>query len=271
MIILTFYTAFALYYGPKFMKHRMPFDLLWVIRAYNVFQICHNGFLLFRGLTTRHYFGVLFTFDCIQMSDADRATFSRCVDDAFWHFYINKLTDLLDTIFFVLRKKQSHITFLHVYHHISMVILTFGVGKYFAGVEAQLTGLINIIVHIFMYFYYTVSSFGNTFTFHLKLKKYLTRLQIAQFVIVLVHSVAAHYLSCGFNLIVVKFFMFEAIANLVLFMNFYHKTYGKKRAGRMMHTTICTPLQMKDVMSSQIKSEMDPNGNVIQSDTKKSK
>lgn len=203
------------------------------------------------------------------MSTTDRVIFDQRIDDAFWHYFMNKLMDLLDTIFFVLRKKQSHITFLHIYHHVSMVILTFGVGKYFAGVEAQLTGLINIIIHIFMYFYYTVASFGNTFTFHLKYKKYLTRLQIVQFLIVLVHSVAAHYLSCGFNLIVIKFFMFEAITNLVLFLNFYHKTYGKERANRMIHTTICTPLQMKDVINGQ--QNVDPNGNIIHNDTKKSK
>lgn len=251
------------------MKNRKPFNLLWVIRAYNVFQICHNGFLLTKGLTKSHYFAVLFTFGCNQMSATDQAIFARGVDEAFWHFYMNKLTDLLDTIFFVLRKKQSHITFLHVYHHISMVILTYGVGKYFAGVEGQLTGLINIIVHILMYFYYTISSFGNTFTFHLKFKKYLTRLQIAQFVIVLVHSVIAHSFSCGFNLIVIKFFMFEAIANLVLFLNFYHKTYGKERATRMMHTTICSPLQMSDMNEQQ--KLLDENENVLRSNTRKSK
>lgn len=270
MIILTCYTTFALHLGPKLMRNRKPFNLLWVIRAYNVFQICHNSYLLTKAVTTENYFHVLFSFGCTRVSAAESAIFAQNVDLAFWHYYMNKLLDLLDTIFFVLRKKQSHVTFLHVYHHISMVILTFGVGKYFPGVEAQLTGLINIVVHIFMYFYYTVSSFGNTFTFHLKFKKYLTKLQIAQFLIVLVHSTAAHYINCGLNLIVLKFFIFEAIMNLVLFLNFYRKTYGKEGKGKRaaMPVTMCTPLQLKDVMKE---NSMDSNGNLIQKENKKLK
>ncbi|QQP58490.1 Elongation of very long chain fatty acids protein, partial [Caligus rogercresseyi] len=36
--------------------------------------------------------------------------------------YLSKLLDLLDTVFFVLRKKDNQITFLHVFHHVSMPI-----------------------------------------------------------------------------------------------------------------------------------------------------
>lgn len=55
------------------------------------------------------------------------------VPRAFWHGTINKLLDLLDTIFFVLRKKQSHVTFLHVHHHVTMVMIVWTFGKYFTG------------------------------------------------------------------------------------------------------------------------------------------
>ena len=37
-----------------------------------------------------------------------------------WWYYFSKLIEFLDTMFFVLRKKYSQITFLHVYHHASM-------------------------------------------------------------------------------------------------------------------------------------------------------
>lgn len=37
-----------------------------------------------------------------------------------WWYYFSKLIEFLDTVFFVLRKKTSQITFLHVYHHASM-------------------------------------------------------------------------------------------------------------------------------------------------------
>ncbi|ROL51082.1 Elongation of very long chain fatty acids protein 2 [Anabarilius grahami] len=37
-----------------------------------------------------------------------------------WWYYFSKLIEFLDTVFIVLRKKNSQISFLHVYHHASM-------------------------------------------------------------------------------------------------------------------------------------------------------
>lgn len=40
-------------------------------------------------------------------------------------YFLLKVLDLADTVFFVLRKKQSHVSFLHVYHHAVMVLMTY--------------------------------------------------------------------------------------------------------------------------------------------------
>lgn len=50
-----------------------------------------------------------------------------------WLFYFSKLIEYLDTIFFILRKKNNQITFLHVYHHVSMFFLWWIAAKWFAG------------------------------------------------------------------------------------------------------------------------------------------
>lgn len=42
---------------------------------------------------------------------------------AIWWYYVSKLIEFLDTIFFILRKKEKQLTFLHVYHHSTMFIL----------------------------------------------------------------------------------------------------------------------------------------------------
>ena len=39
-----------------------------------------------------------------------------------WLYYVNKYIELLDTVFFVMRKKWNQVTFLHVYHHAIMPI-----------------------------------------------------------------------------------------------------------------------------------------------------
>lgn len=41
-------------------------------------------------------------------------------------------------VFFILRKKQSHVTFLHVYHHTNMVLSTWAYLKYVKGKECYL-------------------------------------------------------------------------------------------------------------------------------------
>lgn len=41
---------------------------------------------------------------------------------AVWWYFFAKIVELLDTVFFVLRKKNRQITFLHLYHHTMMPI-----------------------------------------------------------------------------------------------------------------------------------------------------
>lgn len=37
-------------------------------------------------------------------------------------YFLVKILDLLDTIFFVLRKRTRQISFLHVYHHVAILM-----------------------------------------------------------------------------------------------------------------------------------------------------
>jgi len=52
---------------------------------------------------------------------------------AIWWFYISKLLELLDTVIFILRKKYSQVSFLHVFHHASMFSLWWIGVKWVAG------------------------------------------------------------------------------------------------------------------------------------------
>lgn len=211
-----------------------------------------------------NYTSFLVTFGCLHVTPAQNAIFMHNVYRGYWHYFINKTFDLCDTVFFVLRKKQSHVTFLHVYHHASMVLIMFVLGNYFPGKESAFAGMINACVHIGMYTYYTMASFGDFFQGHLKYKKHLTTLQIAQFLIILTYNTASHFTSCGYNLVIVKLIMFEAIVNLVLFINFYRKSYGKDRLAKMTKLMICTPLQMKEgIVNSNVKDGLDENQNLL--------
>lgn len=48
-------------------------------------------------------------------------------------FMWSRVFDLFDTIFSVLRKRQGQVSFLHVYHHVAVVIGEYLHNKYFAG------------------------------------------------------------------------------------------------------------------------------------------
>lgn len=48
-------------------------------------------------------------------------------------YVMAKVIDLLDTCFFVLRKKSSNVSFLHVYHHIGTLLFSWSVLKYSIG------------------------------------------------------------------------------------------------------------------------------------------
>lgn len=92
-----------------------------------------------------------------------------------YFYFVAKLTELLDTVFFVLRKKERQVSFLHLYHHTVMPIISWGCVKFMAGGHGTFIGFINCFVHIVMYTYYLLAAAGFT---NLWWKKYVTRLQL---------------------------------------------------------------------------------------------
>lgn len=243
------------------MKNRKPYNLKYLIRLYNIGQSSYNLYMIIRAFCEPGYTQNFYLFGCadVKMSQYN-------VYRAFWHYFVVKMVDMLDTIFFVLRKKQSHVTFLHVFHHCSMVFMCWLLLKYAPGTEVIVAAFINASIHVIMYMYYFFASFGDRFSFVYKYKKTLTIMQIGQFIFILTYYVLAHNLSCGYNVIVMRIVMFEAAANLLLFSNFYIKAYssGKNKLENMAKVIPCTPLQ-----THEINARYDENQNLIRRDTRK--
>ena len=59
--------------------------------------------------------------------------YSQQLAAAIWMFYFSKFIEFLDTLFFILRKKNNQVTFLHVYHHATMPFIWWIAIKWFAG------------------------------------------------------------------------------------------------------------------------------------------
>jgi len=50
-----------------------------------------------------------------------------------WRFHFFKVLELSDTVFIILKGKKQRLTFVHIYHHVTVVILTWAAVRYFPG------------------------------------------------------------------------------------------------------------------------------------------
>lgn len=147
---------------------------------------------------------------------------------ALWWYYFSKFIEFFDTVFFIMRKKDSQVTFLHVYHHSSMFFLWWIGVKWVAGGQSVQGALINSIVHVFMYSYYALSCLGPRVQRYLWWKKYITQLQLLQFVLAIIHAAHSLYIDCNFPKWMHYNLIAYAISFIFLFTNFYMKSYVKK-------------------------------------------
>ncbi|XP_010083060.1 PREDICTED: elongation of very long chain fatty acids protein 4-like, partial [Pterocles gutturalis] len=136
-------------------------------------------------------------------------------------------------VFFILRKKQEQVTFLHVYHHGTMLFNWWSGVKYVPGGQAFFIGMLNSFVHIFMYGYYALASLGPQMHHYLWWKRYLTIMQLCQFVAIAAHSSYNLFTECpfpdGFNT-AVSLYILSLIA---LFLHFYCWTYIKGKQEKL--------------------------------------
>nr|UTI67607.1 elongation-very long chain-fatty acids-protein-4 [Kerria lacca] len=128
--ILFCYVYFVTNVGPRMMKKKRAFNLKSVMIVYNIFQIFINSFLFVEAL--RWGWGGRFNWLC-EPVDWTVTPLNLYICRLCHLYFIIKLTDLLDTIFMVLRKRDDHISFLHVYHHAGMCALAWGGVKYLPG------------------------------------------------------------------------------------------------------------------------------------------
>ncbi|EMC93917.1 hypothetical protein BAUCODRAFT_214158 [Baudoinia panamericana UAMH 10762] len=236
--------------GRELMKDRQPLKLNGLFKIHNFYLTAISGILL-----------LLFLEQLIPEITRNGVFHAICSFDGGWTpqlvvlYYLNYLTkylELLDTVFLFLKKKP--LTFLHTYHHGATALLCY----------TQLLGhtavswvpiVLNLTVHVVMYFYYFQSARGIKIWW----KKYITILQIVQFVIDLgfIYFASYTYFSASYFPWLLtagicageEFAAFAGMAiitsYLVLFIGFYISTYKKpvkKGRGRAVSALV----EMKD-------------------------
>ena len=178
IFIVCVYLLLVLKVLPEYMKNRKPYDLRKAMVTYNCFMVLLNGLGFLYGLKLTN-FGIT-TWGCKCRDDSDNSTHFWILLYLGYFYFLSKFLDLIDTFFFVLRKKYNHVSFLHLFHHGMMPFVAWVGFKYFH-LNNGFTGLFNSFIHAVMYAYYALSAIPE-YKKYTWWKQYLTQMQMIQFV-----------------------------------------------------------------------------------------
>jgi len=233
--IIGFYLLFALVIGPKVMANRKPFDLRRPILIYNIVMVVINLYFFFASIIAYEFGTALLNFkypthDMQEMSPEDH----RRLTFVYWYL-MSKIIDLMDTVFFVLRKKWSQVSALHIYHHSSVPFCVWLAVNYAptAGVNG-IFPIFNSAVHVLMYTYYALSAFGPSVQKYLWWKRYITMVQLAQFVIFFAYALTYLIKQKGWPYFLIATSVAQPPLYLFMFTSFYLNTYCNTKSDKSL-------------------------------------
>jgi elongation of very long chain fatty acids protein 4 len=202
----------------RWMKSRKPFNCKMIMIPYNIVQVCLSLYVtiglfpvIFRGKEWWNWMGLN-----IHHPDLHHYYYI--------HYYF-KYFDFLDTLFIILSKKSKQLSFLHVSHHTTVVLLN-GLPIIIDAIDVYLIeAMINAFVHTVMYFYYFLAAVGHKSS----LKPYITKIQMLQFFIAICMSIVVYWKSVHpYTLSMSILSLMYSIYLIIFFTNFSNKTYGKR-------------------------------------------
>ncbi|KAL8711743.1 MAG: hypothetical protein Q9220_003914 [cf. Caloplaca sp. 1 TL-2023] len=232
-MLTTYYVV--VFAGREFMKNRKAFKLNGLFMIHNLYLTVASAIML--ALFMEQLIPTIWRRGTFFAICDHRGGWTRELVVLYYMNYLTKYVELIDTIFLVLKKKP--LTFLHTYHHGATALLCY----------TQMIGLtsvswvpitLNLLVHVVMYWYYFQSARGVRIWW----KEWITRLQIAQFVIDLgfVYFASYTYFSSTYfphlptmgRCAGEEFAAFAGMgilsSYLLLFISFYLATYKKSSA-----------------------------------------
>ncbi|XP_077585152.1 very long chain fatty acid elongase 5 isoform X1 [Stigmatopora nigra] len=242
-LALTVLYLVVVWAGPKYMKHRPAYSCKGVLVLYNagltLLSLCMFWQLLCALLSGNYEF---YCQKCHSSPEVDKK-----VMKVLWWYYFSKFIEFMDTVFFILRKNNHQITVLHVYHHTSMCNIWWFVMNWLPCGQSSFGPCFNSLVHVVMYSYYGLSAIP-AMRPYLWWKKYITQLQLIQFLVTILQTLCAIMWPCGVPFGWLYFQITYVLTLIVFFTNFYIQTYKKYKRelrngsslstnGHMVHKT----------------------------------
>lgn len=191
---------------------------------YNGAQVLLNGWMVYRCVHAILFEGQAFVGDL----------HSTATTFAVWVHYCDKYLEFFDTYFMVLRGRMDQVSFLHVYHHTSIAWCWWIGISIWPGGDAYFGALLNSMIHVMMYSYYTLSLCKVACPW----KAHLTKAQLAQFTSVIIYTGFSFFKISKRNDTTWKHYLchatqvFEMVSMFVLFMHFYRKKYSSKKKSK---------------------------------------
>lgn len=211
--------------GPRLMRDKKPMKLTWMLIPYNLSMAILNLYIAIELLIASSR--LRYSYVCQPIRQINHKEELR-IANAVWWYYFSKLLEFCDTFFFILRKKDKQLTFLHVYHHSTMFSLWWIGIKWVPSGSTFLPAMVNSFIHVLMYSYYGLSALGPGIAKYLWWKKYLTMLQLIQFTTALILGINGIRSGCDFPLWMQYALVIYMLSFIVLFGNFYAKAYIEK-------------------------------------------
>lgn len=222
--LVIIYICTVLKWGPDFMKNRKPFNLQSLIRMFNLVHVFANVYFILKMA----YYVLMLKVSPICPSPMFDTPYDKPLAEIVNFYLYVRLSNFLDTLFFVLQKKQSHVSLLHVYHHVCVVGNMYLYFRSGWGFILTYVALLNASIQVLIYVYFLLSTFESVQPY-LWWKKYITVLQLTQFGVLLMHAIVIMLYGCGYSTAVVFNGMANAAIFLVLYGQFYRKTYKTKQ------------------------------------------
>eukprot|EP00096_Caligus_rogercresseyi_P013100 TRINITY_DN5756_c1_g1_i1.p1 TRINITY_DN5756_c1_g1~~TRINITY_DN5756_c1_g1_i1.p1 ORF type:complete len:288 (+),score=60.33 TRINITY_DN5756_c1_g1_i1:336-1199(+) len=229
LVLCALYIYIVKVAGPRFMEKREPYQIRGFLIIYNLAQVIFSTYLFIEILLAGWLFE--YSFKCQPVDYSNNPSAVRMATVAWWYFF-SKFTEFFDTFCFVLRKKFTHISLLHVVHHGIMPISVWPGARFVPGGHATFFGLCNSFIHIFMYLYYFFTAMGPKYQKYCWWKQHMTTMQMIQFIMIMIHGFQLiFYDDCPFPYQFSYYIGAHAILFFILFLDFYIKAYVNKKGG----------------------------------------
>jgi elongation of very long chain fatty acids protein 4 len=198
---------------------------------FKLVKVVHNSFLV--ALSAYMCFEVvrqaLLNNFGVWLNPVDNSKAGWPLAKVLWIFYVSKIVEFNDTILMLLGHNFRQVSFLHVYHHLTIFPIWWLVTFMAPGGDSYWSAALNSYVHVIMYGYYLCTTLSLPFPF----KYLITKFQMLQFFSNFWQAVVDLYFGInGYPMLLCWILLFYMISLLALFYNFLVTSQRQARRDR---------------------------------------